>query len=290
MRQEKKSERSFFYLTLAITPGMLNSMLDGINTMKILVCVKQVPESEIPIHIDAPAGWIQTDAIPEFKMNRLDEFAVEEALLIKESIADARIDVITVGPDRCEDVVRRAMGMGADSGAFIQTVSDKYQSPGEIAAAIADFAHDKNYALILTGAMSEDSMQGQVGPMLAARLGFPWATSVIFEKIAPDQKSIYVEREIEGGHRDTLELKLPAIITLQSGINTPRWPSLSNLLRANSQELVKITISDSAKPCQVEQLAELVYPEKRRAGLILSGSMQVKAARLLTIFREKSLL
>ena len=258
--------------------------------MNILVCVKQVPESEIPIHIDELAGWIQTDAIPEFKMNRLDEFAVEEALLIKESIADSRIDVITVGPDRCEDVVRRAIGMGADSGVFIQTASDGYQSPSEIAAAIADFAYDKNYALILTGAMSEDAMQGQVGPMLAARLGFSWATSVIFEKLASDQKSIYVEREIEGGHRDTLELKLPAVITIQSGINTPRWPSLSNLLRANSQQLEKASISDPAKPRQMEHLAELMYPQKRRAGLVLSGSIQEKAARLLTIFREKSLL
>jgi electron transfer flavoprotein beta subunit len=180
--------------------------------------------------------------------------------------------------------------MGANSGVFIQTVSDRYQSPSEVAAAIANFAYDKNYALILTGAMSEDAMQGQIGPMLAARLGLPWATSVIFEKIASARNTIYVEREIEGGHRDTLELKLPALITIQSGINTPRWPSLSNLLRANSQKLEKISISESTKTRQMEQLAELVYPQKRRAGLVLSGSLQDKATRLLTIFHEKSLL
>ena len=282
-RQEKKERALVFYLTLALSIGM-------VNFMNILVCVKQVPESEIPIHIDELAGWVQTDAIPEFKMNRLDEFAVEEALLIKESIADSRIDVITVGPDRCEDVVRRAIGMGADSGVFIQTASDGYQSPIEIAAAIADFAYDKNYALILTGAMSEDNMQGQVGPMLAARLGVPWATSVIFEKIAPDRKTIYVEREIEGGNRDTVELKLPAVITIQSGINTPRWPSLSNLLRAHSQKLEKISINDLTKLPEMEVLAEVVYPQKNRAGMVLPGSLEEKAARLLTIFREKSLL
>jgi len=258
--------------------------------MKILVCVKQVPEAEIPIHIDDATGWIQKDAITEFKMNRLDEYAVEEALLIKESIAGTRIDVITAGPARCDEVVRRAIGMGADSGVHVQTTSDDYQSPYGIGAVIADFARGKNYALILTGAMSEDTMQGQVGPMLAARLGFSWATSVIFEKIASDKKAIYVEREIEGGHRDTLELKLPAVITIQSGINTPRWPSLSNLLRANSQELKKISISDPANLQQMEHLAELAYPQKSRAGLVLSGSLQEKTARLLTIFREKSLL
>ena len=258
--------------------------------MKILVCVKQVPESEIPIQIDDFTGWIKEDTITEFRMNRLDEYAVEEALLIKESIVDTRIDVITVGPARCDEVVRRAIGMGADYGVHIQTASEGYQSPLEVAAWIADFARGKNYALILTGVMSEDSMQGQVGPMLATRLGFSWATSVIFEKIASDKKSIYVEREIEGGHRDTLKLKLPAVITIQSGINTPRWPSLSNLLRANSQGLERIDISDSAKFQQMEYLADVVYPQKTRAGLVLSGSLQEKADRLLMILREKSLL
>ena len=262
----------------------------GVYTMEILVCVKQVPESEIPILIDESIGWIQRDTITEFKMNRLDEYAIEEALLIKESIANTRIDIITVGPDRCDEVVRRAIGMGADSGAFIQMTSDGYQSPFQVASWIADFAHKKKYDLILTGTMSEDNMQGQVGPMLAARLGLPWATSVIFEKIAPDRKSIYVEREIEGGNRDILELKLPAVITIQSGINTPRWPSLSNLLRANSQKLETLYISDLKKLAGMEALLWLAYPEKSRAGLVLSGSREEKAARLMTILREKHLL
>ena len=258
--------------------------------MKILVCVKQVPESEIPILIDESAGWIQADAIAEFKMNRLDEYAVEEALLIKEAIAGSHIDIITVGPDRCDEVVRRAMGMGADSGVHIRTASDGYQSPFGVATALADFARGQNYTLILTGAMSEDAMQGQVGPMLAARLGFAWATSVIFERIASDKKTIYVEREIESGHRDRLELKLPAVITIQSGINKPRWPSLSNLLRANSQELEEVFISDPALLQQMEHPARIMYPRKSRDGQVLTGSLPQKAARLVTILREKTFL
>jgi electron transfer flavoprotein beta subunit len=258
--------------------------------MKILVCVKQVPDSENPIHIDVKGGWIDRDAITEFKMNRLDEYAVEEALLIKASFPDTRIDIITVGPDRCEAVVRRAIGMGADSGVHIRSESDGYQSPWGVAAAVAGFARDKNYALILTGAMSEDSMQGQVGPMLAACLGCGWATSVIFEKVASDTKTIYVEREIENGHRAGLELKLPAVITIQSGINTPRWPSLSNLLRANSQELKQVAMVDLAQIQQMEHPAAVVYPQKSRAGLMLPGSRTEKAARLLAVLREKSFL
>ncbi len=270
-------------MTPVFSPGM-------VNFMRILVCVKQVPESETPIPIDASAGWIQRDAITEFKMNRLDESAVEEAVLIKESIAGSRIDIITVGPDRCDAVVRRSIGMGADSGVHIRTASDGYQSPYGVASAIADYARAKDYTLILTGAMSEDAMQGQVGPMLAARLGIPWATSVISETISSDGKTIYVEREIEGGHRDMLELNLPALITIQSGINTPRWPSLSNLLRANSQELEEVFIGDPAGLQQREYPAEIGYPQKSRAGLVLAGSRAEKAARLLAVLRKKSLL
>ena len=261
-----------------------------VNAMKILVCVKQVPESENPIQINDSGDWIDRDALTEFKMNRLDEYAVEEALLIKASLPGSCIDIITVGPDRCDAVVRRAIGMGADSGIHIRSDSDGYQSPWEVAAAIAGFARNKNYSLILSGAMSEDSMQGQVGPMLAACLGYGWATSVIFEKIAPAENTIYVEREIEGGHRDTLELKLPAVITIQSGINTPRWPSLSNLLRANSQELENVTIDDLVQIEPMEHPAAVAYPQKSRAGLILSGSRTEKATQLLTVFRDKSYL
>ena len=268
---------------------MVNSSV-GVNTMKILVCVKQVPESEAPIYIDDTRGWIDREAITEFKMNRLDEYAVEEALLIKETFTDTRVDILTVGPDRCDEVVRRAIGMGADCGVHIQSASDGYQSPGEVAAAIANFAPDKNYNLILTGAMSEDSMQAQVGPMLAAHLDWPWATCVIFEKIASDRNFIYVEREIEGGHRDSLELDLPAVITIQSGINTPRWPSLSNLLRANSQEMETISMDDPAKSQPKEYLAQVTYPQKSRDGVVLDGSPGDKAMRLLKILGEKSLL
>jgi electron transfer flavoprotein beta subunit len=113
---------------------------------------------------------------------------------------------------------------------------------------------------------------------------------VIFEKISSNRKFIYVEREIEGGHRDSLELKLPAVVTIQSGINTPRWPSLSNLLRANSQELETVSIGDSTKLQPKEFLAQVTYPQKSRAGLVLSGSLRDKAARLLTILGEKSIL
>jgi electron transfer flavoprotein beta subunit len=258
--------------------------------MKILVCIKQVPDSESLILIDDNAAWIQSEEISEFRMNRLDEFAVEEAVLIKEAFSDVIVDAISAGPDRAAEVIRRSIGMGADAGIHVDTGSEGYYSSFEIATWIAGYARNKQYDLILTGAMSEDNMQGHVGPMIAKRLARPCATAVISEKIAPDKKTVYVEREIEGGSRDTLELRLPAVLTIQSGINTPRYPSLSNLMRANKQELTQIHIADFAQRSSPEKIAQIVYPQKSRTGTELSGTAEEKAKQLVSILRKRALL
>lgn len=258
--------------------------------MKILVCVKQVPASENPILIDDGNSWIQSDEISEFKMNRLDEFAVEEAVLIKAAFCETKIDVLSVGPERAAEVIRRGIGMGADAGIHIDTGSERCYSSFEIAAWIAEYARGEAYDLILTGAMSEDNMQGQVGPMIANGLSRPWATAVIFEKIAADKTTIYVERDIEGGRRDTLTLPLPAVLTIQSGINIPRYPSLSNLLRANKQGLKRIQATDLVQPAAREKVVKLVHPQKTRSGTVLNGSEREKAVQLIRILREKALL
>ncbi|MGD9135762.1 MAG: electron transfer flavoprotein subunit beta/FixA family protein [Desulfobacterales bacterium] len=258
--------------------------------MKILVCIKQVCESDSLIQIDNNASWIEEDVIADYKMNRLDEFAVEEAVRLKEAHSDIKVDVITVGPDRSAEILKRAIGMGANRGIHVIGESKSHISPFTIASSIADYARDKSYALILAGVMSEDLMQGQIGPMIAACLSLPWATSVIQQRLAPDKNSIYVEREIEGGNRDTLELQLPAVLTIQSGINTPRYPSLSNLLRANKQELEIIRPVEGDWSVVRQRIIRVAYPEKSRSGRFLSGTRQEKATTLLNLLREKSLL
>jgi electron transfer flavoprotein beta subunit len=280
----KKKERTFVFLLTA--PHQLFMVL----TMKILVCIKQVPDPESSILIDNSAAWIKSEEISEFRMSRLDEFALEEAVLIKEAFSDVLIDVISAGPGRATEVIRRSIGMGADAGIHIDTESEGYCSSFEIASWIAEYARDKPYDLILTGAMSEDNMQGQVGPMIAKRLHRSCATAVISEKMAPDRKTIYVEREIEGGNRDTLKLQMPAVLTIQSGINSPRYPSLSNLLRANKQKLTQLHISNFGKRSSPEKIAQIVYPQKTRSGTVLDGTEEEKAKQLFGILRERALL
>jgi electron transfer flavoprotein beta subunit len=258
--------------------------------MKVLVCVKQVPELDSPLKIENRTVRVQSDEMTDFRMNRLDEFAVEEAVLIKETYSNTKIDAISVGPDRSAEVIKRSIGMGADTGIHLITDFKGYQSSFEIAAWIAEYAKEMQYDLVLTGAMSEDNMQGQVGPMLAKRLNLPCATAVIAEKLAPGNKTIYVEREIEGGRREELELLLPAVLTIQSGINTPRYPSLSKLLRANRLKLERIHIGDLGRFSSGETIVQMVYPSKTRTGMVLSGSGEDKAIELIRILREKALL
>ena len=281
--QDKKERTLVFFID---TPS---SALYG-ACMKVLVCIKQVCESDSPIQIDGHADWIQTDAITGFKMNRLDEFAVEEAVLLKAAYPGTSIDAITVGPDRSIEVIKRAIGMGADQGVHITTDSEGHLNPFIVAQRIADYARDRHYNLIFTGVMSEDLMQGQVGPMIAACLALPWATAVIRLEVASDNQSIYVEREIEGGSRDTLMLQLPAVLTIQSGINTPRYPSLSNLLRANKQKLVQIQAGSQTRTGLRESIVRVTNPVKSRSGTFLSGNQQEKATRLLRLLRERALL
>ncbi len=256
--------------------------------MKILVCVKQVPETDVTIQINEKGTWIQTESFTEFKMNRLDEFAVEEAIRLKESFGNTSIDILSVGPERSADVIKRAIGMGADHGIHIKAELDEYLSPSFIAAWIAQYASNKYYALILTGAMSEDHMNGQVGPRIAAHLSLACATGVIQQQLSSDRKTLYVEREIEGGNRDMLELKIPAVVTIQSGPNTPRYPSLSNLLRANKQALEIIDPGKWTRQEVGETILQVKYPVKSRAGEVLTGSPQAKAKKLLKILREKA--
>ncbi len=270
--------------------------------MKILVCVKYVPDPDHVVFHASENGRIVIGEMSEFRMNRFDEFAVEEALRIREGKGDVSIDVLTIGPARSRDVLRRAMGMGADSGVHLETPVDGYISPMTKAAWIAGYANGKGYSLILTGAMSEDMMNAQVGPMVAAFLGLPCATQVIQTRLPSVQGSssgavlpdvcpdIYVEREIEGGSREMMTIDLPAVLAVQTGINEPRYPSLSNLLRANKQEIEIIAAAspEGEASGETDAMVEMVMPEKNRAGMHLNGSPSEKAEQLIAILREKA--
>jgi electron transfer flavoprotein beta subunit len=292
--------------------------------MKILVCVKQVLDGEAPVHVDASGRWFAPEATPVWRMNAFDAFAVEEALRIRERVPDTTIDAISVGPERAAAVLTRALEMGADAGVHLVTESEGRLSPRAVASRIAAWAGPRNYDLILTGAMSEDVMDAQVGPMLAELLGRPWATAVMRMDLSgraidaypplPDgpeasgaaerpprppasaptadgpYRTLYVERELEGGVREALVLGLPALVAVQSGINRPRYPALSHVLRARKQPLITAPSAPSGAMAERERVAGVYETPPSRTGLFLEGSPEDKARRLLELLEEKALL
>ncbi len=245
--------------------------------MKILVCIKQVGD--------------------DGETNRFDVHALEEALDLKDQLQtqlskSVVLDVVTVGPPGACKIIRRAFGMGADRGFHCVTEEPDFVSSFVTATRLAAVAQKEPYDLILTGIMSADMMAGQTGPMLAKILGLPCATSVIKTSVPSSDMTIEVERELDNGLRDCLTITMPAVLTIQAGINTPRYPKLSSMLAAGQKKIETFKELDLfPEPIQEREISiGTEYPKKTRSGRVLEGSLSDKAAEFLAFLKEKDLL
>lgn len=256
--------------------------------MKMLVLVKQTPDAEADVRI-ADDGVSLLVREKDWRMNRFDEFAVEEALRIREAFPESSVDAVSVGPPRVVAVLRRALAMGANEAFHIPYEGYQDVFPGETASLIAAFAGSRSYDLILAGVMSEDAMHAQTGPMVAEMLNVPCATAVVAQKMVEEGKRIVVERELEGGLREGLELPLPALIAVQSGINRPRYPALSHVLRSRSQPIMTVPADALPTPSRHVRLVSLASPEPSGKGVFLEGTQAEKAERLAEIFTARAL-
>ena len=255
--------------------------------MRILVCVKQVPDMGSTFRIDEHGkGFDETRTV--FRMNSYDDYAVEESVQIKERFLDVHVTALTVGPKRAEAVVRRALEFGADHGVHVLTDRGQGMDALETSSRIAAFAKDPSFELLLFGVMSEDEQFSQTGPMVAALLDLPYATTVVSEMISEDRRNVTVARELEGGRRQVLEMPLPAVLTVQSGINRPRYPSLSNKLRARKQKLQVIDGTRLSPVVRCQELIRVSLPPPSETGTFLEGTLEEKAEALVQIIHEKT--
>lgn len=262
----------------------------GARPVKILACVKQVHDSSDTLEINEQTGWFSPKPLTVFRMNRFDEFALEEALLIRERMPESVVHALSIGPERASTTVRRALEMGADHGVHILVKGEGYMSPFAAASAIASYARAGSYDLILTGVMSEDSMAGVTGQLTAAILDLPCVTSVIRTELHGETAEIVADSEIENGYRASYRLSLPAVLTIQSGINSPRYPSLSNVMRARSQQPKTIMPEDLGLPAPRDSCSGIRMPDTSSQGLFLEGTAREKAQMLVGILHERSLL
>lgn len=256
----------------------------------ILVCVKQVLDPEGPLPISPEGDRVLPGPRADYRMNLYDAHALEEALRMREAFGPMRIDVLSAGPERAALVLRRAMGMGADQGIHLMTALEEEPSQKTLAFWIAQVCRERGYDLILTGVMSEDRMCGMVGPMLAHYLSLPYLTCVTEMTPFPEARRVSVLRELEGGHTDAFEIRLPALLTIHTGPHTPRYPSLSRMLAAKGAALEKIDTRTLLVPGPPEVEERITHPEKERAGRLLQGDPAQKAGELVKILESCALL
>ncbi|WP_462269483.1 electron transfer flavoprotein subunit beta/FixA family protein [Desulfobacter sp.] len=201
--------------------------------MEILVCVKRVPDTaENEFELNSEGNDLDRDDLV-YSVNEWDNYAVEEAIRIVDNLGGS-ITVVTVGDDEAEEVLRREMAMGANNGVLLSDDAFEGSDGRGIAAILKAEVETGNYDLILTGAQADEGA-GQVGGMLAAMLDYPYASLV--NKIEPADGKIKVGREIEGGNQEMNEIELPCVLSIQTGINEPRYVGIRGIRKVAGVEI-----------------------------------------------------
>jgi len=254
--------------------------------MKILVCIKQVPDMESRFKVNAGGNWYDESDLA-WRMNEYDEYAVEQAVQLKEQLGDApEVTVLSIGPDRVVEPIKKALAMGCDRAVHVQDAAAASKDPWQIASIIAAYARDKDFDLLLTGMQSQDRGSAQVGVTVAEQLGLPCATTLV--GLAYDNGTVIAKRELEGGLKGVVKLKTPALLTCQLGLNTPRYPTLPNIMKAKKKEVLAIPVAELLTEQELTGTAGAYPPPKKGCGTVLEGDLGAMADRLIGILKEKT--
>jgi len=254
--------------------------------MKLLVCIKQVPDLESRFKANSSGTWfVETDLA--FRMNEYDEYAVEEAVRLREKLGDScTLTVLSIGPERTGEAIKKALAMGADNAVHIRDSDAAGKDPWQIASMIAAHAKEQGYDIIFTGMQSQDRGSAQVGVTVAELLGYSCATTLV--GFAYDEGVITARRELEGGIKGVVKMQLPALVTCQLGLNVPRYPTLPNIMKAKKKE---ITVLEAAALLREESLAATTSfhpPAKKGGGIVLEGDTGELVEKVIAILKEKT--
>lgn len=255
--------------------------------MKLLVCIKQVPDMESRFKVNESGDWF-SEADLAYRMNEYDEYAVEQAVQLREQLGDsAELTVLSIGPDRVVEVIKKALAMGCDRAAHIQDPAVHKKDPWQVASIIAEYARDKKYDLIFTGMQSQDRGSAQVGVTVAELLGFASATTLVNFEYADG--AVTGKRELEGGIKSVVRLRLPALVTCQLGLNVPRYPTLPNIMKAKKKEIEAVAVGDVLKAESLSASNSFYPPVKSGGGIVLEGDVADLVDKLVGILKEKNL-
>src|SRR5687768_8197801 len=250
--------------------------------MKIAVCIKQVVTREWQLRVNDQKTWIR-DQDASFELNEPDAYALEEALRLKEKHG-GEVVVCSAGPARATQVVREALARGADRAIHVESDALAAADAFAVADALAAAVKEEKFDLVLTGLQSDDQGFGQVGVVLAERLGMPHAT-IIMEVQASDA-GLRVKRELEGGWFQWMTLPLPALLTIQSGINQLRYATLKGIMGAKKKEIRKVAPPGSGQAAQ--RILKVYFPEKGKKTQMIAGSPAEAAKVLVQKLRDEA--
>jgi len=259
--------------------------------MDILVCVKKVPDtSDAEVVLKKDGTGIEEDDLAS-GINEWDNYAVEEAIRIKETHGGT-VTVVTIGPAESEDVLRRCLAMGADDAILVDDAPFRDADPYGIAQGLRGVVAKRAYDLVLAGAQAGDDGFAMVGPVLAGLLGWPHATLVT--SIALEERAVRVTRELEGGLEEMLKIQLPAVLTIQTGINEPRYVSIMGIRKVRAKEipvldLAALGLASEATGAGANRIRRvgLAVPPAGKAAEMLKGSPAEIARRILDILKER---
>ena len=243
--------------------------------MNILVCIKQVPAKDAPLAI--AGNWIRESDIG-FEMNEPDSYALEEALRLKEKHG-GEVVAVSMGPERVKQTIKEALAKGADRAIHIADDNFAQLDPLGSAKSLAAAIKQQKFDLVLTGLQSDDQGFGQTGVLLAGVLDVPHATIIM--AIEVDGQKMKLKRELEAGWFQHLECPLPAVLTIQSGINKVRYATLKGIMAAKKKEIVTITRESLGVSVEPTQRVEKIYvPTKTKKTEFLTGPPKEVAAKL----------
>jgi electron transfer flavoprotein beta subunit len=254
--------------------------------MKILVAIKQVPDTATQVKIASDAKSIETAGIT-WIVSPYDEFAVEEALRIKEKRGAGEVVAVTLGPDRAKEALRSCLAMGADRAIHVNDPAFGEADTLMTARALAAVIKQEQPALVLVGRQAIDDDMGAVGAQLAEVLGWPCAYWIMEEAIDGDAKTVKAARQVEGG-LEVFDLPLPAVLAAQKGLNEPRYPTLKGIMGAKKKEIKDVKASDLGLSGEAAQLSivglEALPP--RPPGRIIDGDIATATKELVRSLRE----
>ena len=255
--------------------------------MKIVTCLKEVPGRETRYDVRPGTGWIDDSSVT-FEINECDEYALEEALKLKEA-HDGEVVVLTIGGARAEKVMRKALAMGADRGILVLDQQRGLNNPFDFASVLAAVLKDESFDLILAGTQSDDYSYAQTGVMLAEMVGVPHATIVMELEADPDAGSLKALREMESGWFQWVQMPLPALLTIQAGSSPIRYASLKGIMQARKKE-IRIVELDSLGVQTGEAgvgIRDLYVPEETTRAELLEGDAAQVVEQLLEKLRNE---